>query len=628
MVPGTGSFPTKFYKLDNENYQFSNDSVGNYPGLFRVNDSYFYLANSAVRDFFVESEVLVDFRISGDYEFEKHYDPYRYTDLVSMFDTNPTIISRGNIWRYDYSLSITKLFNQYFSSGNLQNRYYNPKVAKLCYTYYPDKIIYSLPQQQESFKDSWFVYLVNNYKDFKSQISGVKSINKSGIIITFKNDSPLMYQGVDTLETELGTKVTIGDGGLFSQPQQSVSNTEKQIEYGSSQNRLSIISTPAGIYYISQNQGKIFLYGDGLKEISQAGLKWWFNTFLPYKLTEDFPEYPWQDNPVAGIGCQTVYDNENSILYFSKKDYKLKDQYVGLIEYMPLITYGKNKGKGDYFYNPATNARYLLGDPLIFNDASWTVSFDPKNQFWISFHDWHPNLSASTKSTFITTKNNTVWKHNSLCNSFCNYYGSNFPFEIELPVITGQTVTTLKSVEYVLESYRRAQNCFDQFHILDNNFDHAVVYNSEQVSGYLNLNIFPKNNVTLSQEYPKLNQSNLQSFDILFSKEENKYRFNQFWDVTKDRGEFPIGSDYPPTGPVIPGTTVLNGNYNERFIWLTDPNGYTRTLNPANLDYNKDQLQRKKFRHYLNYITFIKDISGSTNMLLKVVNSKNQISPR
>ena len=628
MVPGTGSFPTKFYKLDNENYEFANDSVGNYPGLFRVNDSYFYIANSAVRDFFVESEVLVDFRISGDYEFEKHYDPYRYTDLVSMFDTNPTIISRGNIWRYDYSLSITKLFNQYFSSGNLQNRYYSPKVAKLCYTYYPDKIIYSLPQQQESSKDSWFVYLVNNYKDFKSQISGVKSINKSGIIITFKNDSPLMYQGVDTLETELGTKVTIGDGGLFSQPQQSVSNTEKQIEYGSSQNRLSIISTPAGIYYISQNQGKIFLYGDGLKEISQAGLKWWFNTFLPYKLTVDFPEYPWQDNPVAGIGCQTVYDNENSILYFSKKDYKLKDEYVGLIEYMPLITYGKNKGKGDYFYNPITNARYLLGDSLIFNDASWTVSFDPKNQFWISFHDWHPNLSASTKSTFITTKNNTVWKHNSLCNSFCNYYGSNFPFEIELPVITGQTVTTLKSVEYVLESYRRAQNCFDQFHILDNNFDHAVVYNSEQVSGYLNLNIFPKNNVTLSQEYPKLNQSNLQSFDILFSKEENKYRFNQFWDVTKDRGEFPIGSDYPPTGPVIPGTTVLNGNYNERFIWLTDPNGYTRTLNPANLDYNKDQLQRKKFRHYLNYITFIKDISGSTNMLLKVVNSKNQISPR
>jgi hypothetical protein len=35
-------------------------------------------------------------------------------------------------------------------------------------------------------------------------------------------------------------------------------------EYGSSQNRLSVISCPAGIFYISQNQGRIFSYGEGL----------------------------------------------------------------------------------------------------------------------------------------------------------------------------------------------------------------------------------------------------------------------------------------------------------------------------------------------------------------------------
>jgi hypothetical protein len=164
--------------------------------------------------------------------------------------------------------------------------------------------------------------------------------------------------------------------------------------------------------------------------------------------------------------------------------------------------------------------------------------------------------------------------------------------------------------------------------VLDYNFDKAIVYNSEQVSGYLNLNIFPKNNVTLSETYPKLNQSNLASFDILFSKEENKYRFNQFWDITRDRSEFPIGSDYPPTGPVIPGTTVLQGNYADRNIWFTESNGYKRTLNPTNLDYNKSELQRKKFRHYLNYLTLIKEDSSDTNMILKIVNSKNQISLR
>ena len=634
LPPGTGWRPTNFYNMDCENYDYRNDTIGNYPGLFRPKDCYFYLTVSSVRDFFVESEVLVDFRIQGITDAEKHYDPYRYTDIESMFDTDPQIITRGNEYRYDYSLSITKAFSQYFSAGNLQSRYYNPFVAQLCYTYFPDRIIYSLPQQQEAFKDSWSVYLVNNYKEFKSQISGVKTVNKNGIIITFKNDSPLMYQGVDTLQTDLGTKITIGDGGLFSQPEQSVVNADRSYEYGSSQNRLSILSSPAGIYYISQNQAKIFGFGQGLKEISQIGLKWWFNNFLPYKLTQDFPEYPYQDNPVSGIGCQSLYDNENTIIYFSKKDYKLKAQWKDQVIYVPLVTFGKRKGFGDYFQivNPdgtVQPAQYQLGDPILFEDASWTLSFDPKNELWISFHDWHPNLSIPTKNTFLTTKGNTIWKHNSLCDSFCNYYGQQYPFEIELPITSGQTITTMKSVEYVLECYRRKSfNCVDQFHVLDYNFDRAVVYNSEQVSGYLNLNIFPKNNITLSQTYPKLNPSNLSSFDILFSKEENKYRFNQFWDITKNRGEFPNGSDYPPTGPVVPGTTVLQGNYDENIIWNTSSNGYVRQLNPTNLDYAKPQLQRKKFRHYLNYLTLVREDSSNTNMILKLVNTKNQISLR
>jgi hypothetical protein len=656
-TPGTGALPTRFYRLDFKNYDYTSDPIQvNYPGLFSAKESKFYLAVSSVRDFYVESDVLVDFRDMGDYEWDKNYDANRYTDLVSMFNIDPENITKGNTYRYDYSLSISKLYNQYFSQGNLQSRYYDPEIAKLCYTYYPDRIYYSLQQQDESFKDSWFVYLANNYREFKSQVSGVKSINKSGLFITFKNDSPQMFQGVDTLQTDLGTKITIGDGGLFSQPGQSVSNADKAYEYGSSQNRLSIANTPAGLFYVSQNQSKILGYGEGLKEISQVGLKWWFSLFLRYKLTEHFPNYPWQDNPVAGIGIQSVYDNLNSVLYFAKKDYDLRPEYINpetgapLIEYIPLVTVGKTriyettlrKGEGDFFVikNPDgsvnMNNRYRLEENLLFKNASWTVSYDPKNEFWISFHDWHPDLVIPTKRTFLTTKNNTGWTHNYSCNEFCNYYGIDYPFEIELPIITGQTVTTLKSMEYILECYKRSDNCVDQFQVLDFNFDKAVVFNAEQVSGYLNLNIFPKNNITLSLQYPKANNSiivepNLPAsvgFDILFSKEENKYRFNQFWDITKDRGEFPIGSTYPPVGPLIPGTTQLLGNYNQEYLWNTEPNGYVKILNPNNLDVNKSLLQRKKFRHYLNLLHLRKDVSGNVNMLIKLINSKNQISLR
>jgi hypothetical protein len=670
-IPGTGALPTAFYNLDyyaatvlnpNRYYKYTNDTLGGfpdtYPGVFSAKEAKFYLAVSSVRDFYVESDVLVDFRDMGDYEWDKNYDANRYTDLINMFNIDPQNITKGNTYRYDYSLSISKLYNQYFSSGNLQSRYYDPKIAKLCYTYYPDRIYYSLQQQDESFKDSWFIYLANNYREFKSQVSGVKSINKSGLFITFKNDSPQMFQGVDTLQTDLGTKITIGDGGLFSQPGQSVSNADKPYEYGSSQNRLSVVNTPAGLFYVSQNQSKIFSYGEGLKEISQIGLKWWFSLFLKYKLTDHFPNYPWQDNPVAGIGIQGIYDNLNSVLYFTKKDYDVRPEYITIIngkpttllEYIPLVTARSqtingrqlSRGQGDFFVikNPDGSVNmldtYKLEENKIFKTASWTISYDPKNEFWISFHDWHPDLVIPTKRTFLTTKNNTGWTHNYSCNEFCNYYGNDYPFEIELPIITGQTVTTIKSMEYILECYKRSDNCVDQFQVLDFNFDKAVVFNAEQVSGYLNLNIFPKNNVTLSLQYPKPNGSipiepNLAAsvgFDILFSKEENKYRFNQFWDITKDRGEFPIGSAYPPTGPLVPGTTELLGNYSDEYLWNTEPNGYIKILNPNNLDINKSLLQRKKFRHYLNFLHLRKDVSGNINMMLKLTNSKNQISLR
>ena len=616
--PGTGVLPRAFYNLDWKNYGYVSDSEGNYPGFFGVKKSYFYLANSSVRDFFVESDVLVDFRQPGVETWEKNYDRNRYTDLNSMFNINPVNITRGNYYAYDYSLSISKVFTQYFSQGSLQSRYYNPTVSQLCYTYYPDRVIYSLPQQNESAKDSWFMYLVNNYKDFKNRITSIKAYAKTGMFITFQNASPLVYQGVDTLETDLGTKLTIGDGGLFSNPPQNVTISDVEYEYGSSQNKFGVIATPAGMYYISQNQGRVFAFDSGLKEISQQGMKWWFSLFLPYKLTEDFPEYPHTDNPVAGIGTQAVYDNYNGIIYFSKKDYKLRSDLPA----NTTVTYNKD---GNCFVVNG-RARVELGDPLIFENASWTTSFDPKSNYWVSFHDWHPDFVMPARQFFMSTKGGKIWKHNTSCSSYCKFYDVQHPFEVEIPLITGQTITTLKSMEYLLECYKNSTlNCIDQFHVLDFNFDKAVVYNSEQVSGYLNLNIFPKNNITLANTFPRINPT---SIDVLFSKEENKYRFNQFWDITKNRGEFPIGSNYPPTGPLVPGTTVLAGNYTQEVIWNTQSNGYIKTLNSVNLNYNKAQLERKKFRHYLNFLFLSKSDSKDVNMIVKLSNSKNQISLR
>ena len=626
-LTGTGAFPSSYYDLDSNNYNPANNNFGFFNNLLSPKNGYFYTGAHGIRDFFVESDVLVDFRSRGIFDYQKFYSKYIFTNLEVLFDMNPNIITAGNFYNYDYSLSANKFFTQYIQGGVLQNPNYDPQVSQLCYTYYPNRVYYSLYQKERVYADNWFTFLPLNYAEFKSKITSVKNFAKTGMFITFQDDAPLIYQGVDTLQLSTsGTTVTVGDGTLFAQPPQNITASDRAYEYGSSQSRFGVISTPAGLYHVSQNQGKIFAFREGLEEISQSGMKWWFNEFLPYKLIQDFPDYPHLDNPIAGIGCSASYDNENSVLYFSKKDYKLKDKYIGTVTY--------NSSTDTFFYDDVSGFKtpFKIDSDLaktFFDDASWTISYDPKMQYWISFHDWHPGMYIPSKGNFSTVVKNQIWKHGFACNDYCNFYGVQYPFEIELPFITGQTVTTLKNLEYYLECYRREANyCIDHFHVLDYNFDRAVVYNSEQASGYLNLNIFPKNNVTLSQEYPKLNQSNLQSFDILFSKEENKYRFNQFWDITKNRGEFPTGSNYPPTGPVIPDTTVLLGNYAENILWLTEPNGYIKNLNQAALDYSKPQLQHKRFRHYINFLTLSKEDSRNTNMILKIVNTKNQYSPR
>ena len=622
---GSGLMPKSYYDLDNFAYLRTTNTTPVYAGLLGIKNAYFYTAACGIKDFFVESEVLVDFRDKGTFAWEQFYDKYNYTDLPSLFDSNPQILAKGNYYAYDYTLSASRfLFNQYFTAGYLQGKTYNPNTAELCYTSYPNRINYSLQQQEQSLSDGWLVYLPLNTVDFKSELNSVKTFAKTGMFITFKNDSPLIYQGVDTLKLDAsGTKVTVGDAGLFRQAPQNVVVAEKSYEYGSSQNRYSLISTPAGLYYISAEQGKIFAYRQGLEEISQDGMKWWFSYFLPFKILEDFPDYPYTDNMVAGVGCNATYDNWNSILYFSKKDYKLREEYVGLVNYNSVSNTFVIK-------TDPTKFNYPLGHPTLFKDASWTTGYDPKSKYWISFYDWIPNLIMPSTQTFYTTKGNGIWKQAGLCAEYCNFYGVQYPFEVEIPVITPQQVNTVRSIEYYLECYRRDnQSCVDEFHVLDYNFDKAVVYNSEQISGELNLNIFPKNNIALSLNYPALvGAVPNQSFDILFSKEENKYRINQFWDSTKDRGEFPIASDYPPTGPLVPGTTVLQGNYAERYMWLTEPNGYIKSLNQANLDYTKSVLQRKKFRHYINFLRLVRTDSRDTNMILKLFNTKTQYSPR
>lgn len=551
---------------------------------FYLKGGTFYLFNSGVRDFFVESEVNLAYRDWEELPSKRHYDPYRFTDLTSMFRSD--IMGSANFYKYDYSLSVSKLFNSFITWGQLLPRDYNPVVAASCYLYQPLRMIYSLPIQSESKKDGWRAFLTNNYYDFDSQVTAVKSINKTGAIFMMKYASPMSFMGVEELQLDgTNTKITVGDGKLFDNNKQlqSIVNTDVSFEYGSNQSRFAAIGTLYGIFWVSQNQGKIFNYSNQLDDITNSGLKWWFAKYLPSQLLKTYTDYPMYDNPLVGVGVTVIYDNTNEILYVSKKDY------------LPL--------QSDYTYDE-DGQFYHLGFPIsltdenYFEDASFTVSYDVKNKVWVSYHDWIPTFLLPGKNHFLSVKGGSIWKHNIRCDSYCNFYGIDYPFEVEFVSATGQQVVSMRNIEYLLEAYKYSNDCRDKFHILDENFDQAIIYNSEQISGLLKLEIKAKNDPLSLLTYPKLGAD---SITINFSKEENKYRFNQFWDVTRDRGEF--------TGDTTP-------------MFNVDPSGYKFDINSNYVNYDKSAIERKKFRHNVNRVFLRKTVSGDVKILFKLSNQK------
>lgn len=713
---------------------------------FAMRYAYMYTHCNGILDFFVESEINLAQRDWEEIPSGRHYDSYSYNDVDDLFDAS--IIKKDNVFKYDYSLSASRFITNLTSFGEIQSRDYNPEVAEKCFSYYPSRLIYSLQAQNEIKKDFWRVFLPNNYKDF-SQITTIKPINQTGAIIFFPYKSPQLFQGVDALQTDLGVKLVIGDGGLFSQPLQNITNSDLSNEYGSCENARSVVNTPYGLFYISQEQGKIFMYQNSLVDISNYGMITWLSKYLPSILKSQFPEIEdtvLYDNPVIGIGCQSVYDINYDIVYFSKKDYSVKPEFRENMTFNPLTNLFS------YTYESGISLSVSVGDPQFFDDVSWTISFSPKSKAWVSFHDWFPELSIPSTNHFLTTKtttlkqpycppgytynistnscekiinqsspaivsvqelpativgNNcscptgytivypntsstpirytmpnglcsslegkkpicrkvtcncppspvswatttttgecdnlyltgpngdpnyvnsnplicnyftldsvvpsltggTIWRHNYRCDLYSNYYNVNYPWEIEFTETTGQTVTTLRNVEYQLESYVYKGDLHngcgdDRWHDLDFNFDEAIIYNTEQVSGLLKLELNAKENPYLNLNYPLIGPNDIK---ILYTKEEQKYRFNQFWDITKDRGEF-TNAEEP--------------------IFITKLNGYIKELNAANLDYQKSADQRKKFRHYYNKIFLRKNVSGNRKMLLKVFNTKFLNSPR
>lgn len=315
---------------------------------------------------------------------------------------------------------------------------------------------------------------------------------------------------------------------------------------------------------------------------------------MPIRLYEYFPEYEKEENPLGGVGYLMAFDSFMETVYICKRDFSPKKEYISDITYDPETGSFSYKGK-----KVKLRSQY-------FNDISWTISFSPMDKGFVSYHDWHPDWIIQTDNHFMSIKDNAIWKHNERTDSFCNFYGVDYPFEIEFVSSSGQTIETVRSIEFILEVYKYKNSGRDRFSVLNEGFDRLIVRNNEQISPLLNLkhgNPNPEQNLF----YPKKSSIDSVSYDIPFFKEENKYRINMFWDTVKDRGEFSLA---------------------ENHLFPTDESGYRNVINPVAINLDKPQQERKKFRYYFNKFRLTKTVSGPHNFICKLIDIKKLVSLR
>lgn len=172
-------------------------------------------------------------------------------------------------------------------------------------------------------------------------------------------------------------------------------------------------------------------------------------------------------------------------------------------------------------------------DTNYFEDVSWTISYSPIEQKWVSWHSFHPNYYIAHQNYFQTGINQSsdtsefgLWSHLLTNRSYQVFYGKKYPFLIEYMLKREYGDILLKTVGFEMEVMRYS-NEYDVAQIEDKPFNKMWIYSPLTNSGELRL---VPNTGQLSQisKYP-ITAKDGSSQEILVTKIGTEYTTNYFY---------------------------------------------------------------------------------------------------
>jgi len=133
----------------------------------------------------------------------------------------------------------------------------------------------------------------------------------------------------------------------------------------------------------------------------------------------------------------------------------------------------------------------------------------------------------------------SLWSHLTNPLSYNNFYGCIHPYIIEYLFAYQYYDEIVQNVKDYTKAYvylPSVNHRFDDNSKIqtDDYFSKAILYNDQQSSGILNLVAKPIRNMKAYLSYPKFNTD---SKSIVYTKSDNFYQFNTFWDIVRSKTE-------------------------------------------------------------------------------------------
>lgn len=415
-----------------------------------------------------------------------------------------------------------------------------------CKETFPHRVYYSEQSFQEEITDNYQMFKANNYRDIEGETGEITNIFRYNNNLYIHTEEALWLQPSSLQERVTGDIVTfIGTGSFFEVPPQKLIDDETGLSAGTI-HKWASIKTPVGYYFISANNKSIYQFdGKTPKPISNKGISKWFNENISTL----------ENNPsnIESSGYISTYDSENYRVIFTQVN-------------------GEN---------------------------SWTISYSPILESWISYHSYTPNFYFNALDRFYSwvDNNRNIWRHNNWGN-YQTYYNELYPHIVEYVVNTSPIQTKIWN-DITIQTKAQVYNSETKTYVEDlyTTFNKGIIYNDRQTTGELNLIV--KDDSLYDENY-LINQveSSLDNISIIDRTEKNWF-INDFRDIRVD--------------------------YNQP-IWRKVNKDIQKELNTNSLDIYKDWTQLESFRDKYLGVRLIFDKFADRNLITKFTYESESLS--